>query len=160
MVLRIEEFLEKCNKKIGEYKYELAWWSFSNNFERIKFGISFDEFEEKDFSKFIKICDNRLERAKTFLNDIAVVLGFDFIALSIIATIAKEHETIWSLIINPDYLILTFLIVFLFAILIFLFVLMFHYRSQVHAWTAFKEMALIKCPLGKNSRTKEEEQNT
>ncbi len=123
MASKVEELLEECNKKISESKYKLAYWSFSNNFEGIQSEISFNGFEKEDFCKFLKICDNRLERAKTFLNDIAVVLGFDFIALSIIATIAKEHETIWSLITNSEDTILKFLIVFLFAVLIFLFVL-------------------------------------
>lgn len=47
-------------------------------------------------------CDNRLERSKVFLQEIAVVLGFDVTALSIIATLArtKEYPTILSLIKN------------------------------------------------------------
>lgn len=112
-----------------------------NDFKELQ-DISFDELDsDAEFKQFIKICDNRLERAKTFLNDIAIVFGLDLAALSIVATIGTPGNTL--------HLLLSFsgiiTVVSLFAILIILSILLAHYRSQVHAWTAFKEKALMKC---------------
>lgn len=139
---KIEKLMEECTQKTNHNFWNLVKWSFMDNYKELQNISLFSEVAKNDLEQFIRICDNRLDRAKTFLNDIAVVLGFDFVALSIIANMAKE-QTIWSLIVNPDDPILTILIVFLFAILIILFVLMLQYRSQVHAWTAFKEKAIL-----------------
>ena len=150
-VLNIEDFLEKCNEKIKSNRINLVFWSFTNNFEKLHNDeISFDDLNKKYLDIFIEICNNRLERSRAFLNDISVVLGFDFIALSIIATLAKKDETILSLIKKSDDLIFQFITIFLIAILIFLFILLTHYRAQVHAWTVFKEKTiLMKKPLEK-----------
>ncbi len=145
MESKVEKLLEKCNEKIKFNRINLVIWSFWNNFEGIQKGVSFDGFENEDFDKFVEICDNRLERSKVLLNEIAVVLGFDFSALAIIATIAniKEYTTIWSLIKNSNDPIFIFLILFLIVALIFLLGLLLHYRTQVHAWTIFKEKAIL-----------------
>ncbi len=87
-----------------------------------------------------------MERSKTFLNEIAVVLGFDFVALSIIASIADigEGDPLLSILLNFDYGIpFRLLVIFLLGVIIPLFMLLGHYRSQIHAWTAFKEIALM-----------------
>ncbi|WAM22603.1 MAG: hypothetical protein OI715_00490 (plasmid) [Candidatus Methanoperedens sp.] len=141
---KVVDLLKCCNEKIKSNRIKLFFWSFWNNFEGIQEGIYFYGFDKEDFDKFIEICDNRLKRSKVFLNDIAVVLGFDFLALSIIATVLSKSETdknilslLWSLLTG------NFLIEVLLIILIFLFGLLVHYRSQIHAWTAFKEKAIL-----------------
>lgn len=154
MASKVEELLEECNKKIKCNRFNLLIWSFMNDFNELQNISLFDEVDKDDLDKFIKICNNRLERSKIFLKDIAVVMGFDFVALSIIVT-AVESSIFRLLFKSPTYyIIFIFLVIVVF---IFLFILLTHYRSQVHAWTAFKEIALIKCPDGKKSKTKEEE---
>lgn len=150
MESKVEKLPGNCNNKIKEHKYELVWWSFINNFEETQKLISDDfnniELDNSELEQFIKLCDNRLDRSKVFLHEIAVVLGFDFAALTIIATIAKTNDTrtIWSLIESSNDPIFVSLILFLIGALIFLFILLGHYRTQIHAWTAFKEKALMK----------------
>ncbi len=154
LVSKVEDILKKCNNEIRaatykplsrEYKYGLVVWSFNNNFESIQNKISFDSFEKEDFDKFIEICNNRLERSKVLLNEIAVVLGFDFSAFAVIAAIAKikDDTTIWSLIKDSNDPIFRFIILLLLAALILLFGLLGHYRTQIHAWTAFREKAIL-----------------
>jgi hypothetical protein len=145
-VSKVEELLEKCNEEIKSNRINLLIWSFMNNFGGIQEGISFLVFQKEDFEKFIEICNNRLDRSKVLLSEIAVVLGFDVTALSIIATLArtKEYPTIWSLIKNSNDSIFISLIIFLFGALIFLFITLAHYRSHTHAWTAFKEKAILR----------------
>ncbi|MBU4492530.1 MAG: hypothetical protein KKD69_08730 [Euryarchaeota archaeon] len=148
--LKVEKLLKNCNNKIRKHKYELVWWSFINNFEGTQKLISDDfndiELDNSEVKQFIKLCDNRLDRSKVFLHEIAIVLGFDFAALTIIATIAKTSEarTIRSLIENSDDPIFISLILFLIGALMLLFILLGHYRTQVHAWTAFKEKGLLQ----------------
>ena len=143
MESKIEDILEKCTEKtkpdIHNY-INLAWWSFLNNFKDIKKDISFDEIDDSELMQFIKICDNRLDRSKTFLNDIAVVFGFDLLALSIIVNVViGGNKTTPPL----HYFIVIMGTALLFVILIILLLLLGHYRSDIHAWTAFKEKALI-----------------
>ncbi len=158
-VSKVEEILKNCNEKIKSNHINLAIWSFWNNFEGIQKGISFD-FEKGDVDKFIEICDNRLDRSKTFLSDIAIVFGFDLTALSIIAVTVKfgAPDPILSLLNNTEYGILfRLLVAFLILNLIFLLILLLHYRSHVHAWTALKEKAiLIKPEKELNSEKKKE----
>lgn len=149
-VSKVEDLLNRCNENIRKYRYKLIWWSFWNNFEGIQEGISFDGFEKEDFEKFIEICDNRLDRSKTFLSDIAVVFGFDLVALTFVLDKAMERAKltipIGTEVINllpySGLIIATVLFVFL-AIL---FAFLVHYRSHTHAWTAFKEKAILTKP--------------
>lgn len=138
MVSKVEEILAKCNGKIECNRFKLVIWSFMNDFKELQ-KVSFGEVDDDELNHFVEICDNRLNRSQTFLNDIAVVLGFDLLALSIVATISdRENMLKWLL---PFSGIVT--VGSLFVILTFLFVLLVHYRSQVHAWTAFKEKAIL-----------------
>lgn len=149
METNLEKLLKKCNGKIECNRFNLFIWSFMNDFKELQ-NISFGGIDDYELKQFVKICDNRLDRAKIFIKDIAVVLGFDFVALSIIAT-ATEDSIFRLLFKYPIYYIF---IIFVFAVLIFLFSLLVHYRSQIHAWTAFKEIALMKC-TGKVEKPKE-----
>lgn len=155
MVSKVEGLLEKCNGKIGCNRFNLFIWSFMNDFKELQDSSLFNGFDESELKIFIKICNNRLERSKTFLNDIAIVFGFDLAALSIVATIGERENMFNRFLPFSGYII----VATLFVILIILFVFLAHYRSQVHAWTAFKELALIKCSDEKESKIKGEEQN-
>ena len=154
MVSNVKNLTEICNQKIScncINRIKFVIWSFTNNFNKIWDIISDDinniGLNDKQLEQFIDICDNRLERSKAFLNEIAVVLGFDFVALSIIASMADigEGDPLRSILLNSDYGILfRLLVIFLLGVIIPLFMLLAHCRSQIHAWTAFKEIALIK----------------
>ena len=148
MVSNVKDLTETCNIKIRCNRIKFVIWSFTNNFEDIK--INSDNnigLDNNELKQFIDICDNRLERSKVFLNEIAVVLGFDFVALSIIASIVDfgKGDPLLSILLNSEYGIsFRLLVIFLLGVIIPLFMLLGHCRSQIHAWTAFKEIALIK----------------
>ena len=149
-----KELVGRCEKKLKvgcnvPKFFKLAWYSFRGDFEKIRGDISFNEPKVSEIERFIKVCDNRINRAGIFLNEVATVLGFDLAALTIIAAISggvlKESEDpILFIIFEGQYSIqFRILVVFLFVALIFLFILLAHYRTHMHAWTAFKEEAIL-----------------
>ncbi len=139
MESKVKKLLDACTEKIEKCSYwDLVKWSFRNDFKDLQ-DIPFGEVGESELKQFIKICDNRLDRSKTFLQDVSIVLGFDLTALSILAVMASKDNMFFSIL--PFSGIVTF--ASLFIILIFLLILLAHYRSQIHAWIAFKEKALM-----------------
>ena len=142
---KVDNLLEECNKKISIFNYfgiynyiKLFGLSLTNNFKKIQDGI-FDDFnnsklDEFELIQFIEICENRINRSKILLNEVASLLGFDLVALSIIITLDE---------INPKNPITHFSLIIGLAFLIIVSLLVAHYRSQVHAWIAFKEKAIL-----------------
>lgn len=160
--MKVKELVKECEEKlkVGDtpiIKFlRLTWYSFRGDFEKIRGHISFNEFEESEIKQFIEVCDNRINRAGTFLNEVAMVLGFVLTALSIIAVLVsgtlknKSGAVNQSGSIDPIRAILfecsqpfKILVIFLFACSILLLILLAHYRTHVHAWTAFKEEAIL-----------------
>jgi|GEM_PF-4298268 hypothetical protein len=152
---KTNELIKECEKmlKVGcnPQKYiKLAWCSFSGDFNYFsKFII--DNIDEIDFEKFEKTCDNRIERAKTFLQDVGTVLGFFVTSLTIVLAVSTMErgktptDPILNFIITNKYGILFFpiLIGLLLTGVIILALLLGHYRTHIHAWTAFKEGAIL-----------------
>ena len=132
----VKYLTETCDQKIKCDRIKFILRSFANNFEKTKKDISFGEVADNDFKQFIQICDNRLAQSKIFLDDAAVVFGFALLSLSIFINMAGATSLPYSIVI--------IIIAFFGVILIFLISLMAHYRSDIHAWTVFKEIALIK----------------
>ena len=136
MVSSVKDLTKTCNGKIRDDRFKFIKGSFTNNFEKTKKDISFGEVAGYDFEQFIQICDNRLAQSKIFLDDAAVVFGFALLSLSIFINMAGTTSLPYSIVI--------IIIAFFGVILIFLILLMVYYRSDIHAWTVFKEIALIK----------------
>lgn len=137
MVSNVKDLTETCNRKIRDDRIKFVIRSFTNNFEKTKKDISFGEVADYEFEQFIQICDNRLAQSKTFLDDVAVVFGFALLSLSIVVNMADGTTLL-------PYSIVIIVTALLFVILIILMLLMIHYRSDIHAWTVFKEIALMK----------------
>lgn len=144
--MKVKELVKKCEGelKVGWdiIKYlGLAYYSFRGNFGVIREDIGNDmAFDDSDEVKqFIEVCDNRINRAGIFLSEVATVLGFALTALTIIAvisgdTLGESGDPILSMIGGGLYSIqFRILIVFLFAALIFLIILLGHYRTHMHA---------------------------
>jgi membrane protein YdbS with pleckstrin-like domain len=143
-----EELLKICEKQI-ETRWKivkflkLTGYSFTGNFKAVKENIQFDTLNENEAEKFINACENRRERAKILLNEIAPLIGFDVVAMTVIASFAHEMVSIS---------VYAGLLILLFICLIFLFIMLAHYRVHVHAWTAFGEEAILrKSPGGRES---------
>ena len=153
--MKAKELVEKCEEKLKvgwnvPKFFKLAWYSFRSDFRAIREDITFDDLVEGEIKRFIRVCDNRVNRAGIFLNEIAMVLGFVLTALSIIAVISsgrigEEPHPVWSLLFTDTYFSITFRmgVIVLFSCLLFLLALLAHYRTQVHAWTVFNEEAIL-----------------
>ena len=130
-----KRLVEKCEERL-KVRCEFIWlalYGFLGEFEKIRKGIQFDDLNNVEIKRFIEVCDNRIARAKTFLNDIAMVFGFTLTSLSLVAVIPSDV---------PRELSMT-LVISLLMVLIILFLFLLHYRTHVHAWTAFKEEAIL-----------------
>ena len=146
-----EKLLKICEKQI-ETRWKvvkfltLTWYSFIGNFKAIKENIQFDTLDKSEIKKFIYACENRRVRAKT---KIARLIGFDVIAMTVVATIIHKpntgsgYELLKGILFTSLY---GHLLIILFMGFIFLFILLAHYRTHVHAWTAFKEEAILQKP--------------
>lgn len=176
--MKVKELVKECERelKVVRWHSNYIWllYRFFGEFEEIRKGIRFDDFNNVEINQFIEVCDNRINRAKIFLSEIAMALGFAITALTIIAVLVSgtlENESCsvnlscsnlscsvnqscsdnQSGSIDPINAILTgpysppfkSLVIFLFAGVIILFILFGHYRTHVHAWTAFKEEAIL-----------------
>lgn len=146
------KLVEKCEKKVG-WKLMPVLCSFTDDFETIRNDVLFGELKnenENEINKFIEICNNRIEHAKTFLNDIATVLGFFITSLAFIVALSsikiKEGDTLADPVLNvviSHGIIFTIFVALLLSGIIILSILLFRYRTRVHAWAAFKEAAIL-----------------
>ena len=151
--MKAKELVEKCEKglEVGRNPIKflrLAWYSFRGDFGAIRGDITFDDPNDVEIKRFIEVCNNRINRAGTFLNEVAMVLGFTLTALMIVAVILSDglkgsEDPILSFLVGPHTIQFRILVIFLFVALIFLIILLGHYRTHVHAWTAFKEEAIL-----------------
>lgn len=152
--MNLGELVKKCGEKAGWKNFVYFRHSFSDNFEFYK-GIV-ENIEEKDIEIFIEICDNRIDLAKVFLQDIATVLGFFIASLTIVLAISgleqgKNHAYPFLDTLIGNYGNLFPILVFsLIAGIVILFGLLLKYRTQIHSWTAFKEDAILNKSLNKN----------
>ncbi|MBU4372931.1 MAG: hypothetical protein KJ714_00525 [Euryarchaeota archaeon] len=90
--MNANELVKECEKMLNvgwnPIKYiRLARYSFRGDFNYFK-KIILDNVEETEKKKFIDICDNRIERAKAFLQDVGTVIGFFIISLSIVLAVS------------------------------------------------------------------------
>lgn len=144
------KLVEICEKEVG-WKLTPMLYSFTDDFETIRNDLLFSELkDENEIKKFIEICDNRIEHAKTFLSDIATVLGFFITSLAFMVVLSsmkiKESDKLvdpfLNLVISYGIIFTIFIALLLLGIII-LSILLFRYRTRVHAWAAFKEAAIL-----------------
>ena len=154
MPTNAEELLKICEKRIetgwnvGKF-FNLVVYSFRGNFKALKDDIHFSTSDTSEAEKFIAVCENRRERAKILLNEIAPLIGFVVVAMTVVATITPKqdaesgYELLEGILSTPLY---GDILIILFMGFMFLFVMLAHYRTQVHAWTAFEEGAIMQKP--------------
>jgi len=139
--------------KIGAFKWKISplLWSFSLNFRK-PHSIIDTLFKEADLtdnelSQFVDVCDNRFSLSRTLLRDIMFVMGFDFIALSVIVSAIASFSPSNGImeIIGPGSRDPFLFFVFWFAIvgMIILFGLGGICRRSILLWTAFRETAIL-----------------
>ncbi len=136
--MNASKLLEDCEKSIGWSLHSFTG-DFGHYRKIIKDNLEGKEIEVKEIDKFIEICNNRIERAKTFLSDVATVLGFGITGASVIVSFTD--------VLSPTQKDVSFFLISLFVVLvtgiIIGFLLLVHYRTHIHIWTAFKEAAIL-----------------
>lgn len=151
----VNELIKECETilRIGwnpvRY-FLLAWYSFSGDFNYFKKNIP--NIQETDVEIFIEICDNRIERAEAFLQDVSTVLGFFITSLTIVLAVSmmEKSKTLVDPILNSitgkyEYFFPVLMGSLLIGVII-LSILLGHYRTHIHAWRAFKEGAILNKP--------------
>ncbi|VVB89410.1 Uncharacterised protein [uncultured archaeon] len=151
--MKVDELVNECEVMLrvgwNPYKYiKLAWCSFSGDFDYFKEVIA-NNIGDIDIKKFIEICDNRIERAEAFLQDVGTVLGFFITSFTIVlvVTTMERNKPIVDPILNSitskyEYFF-PVLVASLLTGVILLSLLLGHYRIHIHAWRAFKEGAIL-----------------
>ena len=146
--MKAEELLEKCEGEIKRIKRKFWCSSYSSEFKDIR-KTFFENIDEDEVDLFIDICNNRLDRAKTFLGHTATSLSIFIASLIILASILmaagiKEGfkyillDVLKSLGWHSQILAVLLLILAAFLVL-----LVGHYRTETHAWYVFKEGVLL-----------------
>lgn len=149
--MNARELLIRCEREAGWQNYILYGHSFSGNFEYYR-EFTENKLNGEENEKFLELCNNRIERAKILLRDVAMVVGFVIVAISAIISLSskviwqdkKPIDPIIAILLTNEYGI-PFRIFFALLIVgvIFGVALLFHYRYNVHVWTAFKEGAIL-----------------
>ncbi len=146
--INLGDLVKDCEKEVGWRKPFSYFHSFSGNFEHYKEIIE-KKLKEEEIDNFIKICDNRIDLAKVFLQDIATVVGFFITSLSIVLVLSvleqdKAHlDRFLDLLAGKFGYLFPILIFALLAGIVILFGLLINYRTQIYIWTAFKEGAIL-----------------
>lgn len=173
---KVEELLKTCEERIGGLNWRFLRYGFWNELEKIKSevvkGINIKKLDEDDVEAFTKICDNRLDRIKSFSRNLITVISISAASLAITASIliekiikapeANEVFYRWfpgqlldpmvqifpvvQWIVSeqePDWLGMKIVMFVLFIVIVVLAPLIAHYWGQAHAWYAIKEGALL-----------------
>ena len=145
----VKDLLDDCNNATRYRKFSLFWWSFGSNPEHIRLLvqnlINDKNYSEKVFTEFIEVCDNRLDMAKSLLNDLSIIFSAIFVAFAAVATIStinwgtKSMDS-FSTIFNSEILTILALILLIFIPVLLIWI--GHLRTQIYIWASFKELAL------------------
>lgn len=144
----VDELVNACENKTSWKNVKSLFHSFTDNFDDYKKFIADNKLEGEDIDKFIEICNIKIERAKTLLSDVATVLGFDITAISVILGLSFKQgelpEKPFNSILKGTYGIQFSLFFAVLLLGLFVGVLMLvHHRTHIHAWSAFKEAAIL-----------------
>ena len=142
--MKAEKLLEKWEKEIdkpwiNKNKLKFFWYGFRGEFGKIRGIIGFEKPKEDEIEAFIGICDNRIDRLKTFSSDIiAVLIALVVAVASILAVSSITTHPLWDLLCqNVVFFGMIFLIFILFLLALI------RYRAQIYAWYAVKEGVLL-----------------
>jgi hypothetical protein len=147
---KVYDLVKDCDS-LTKRPFRMFFWSFNLDFSKVHLHLA-DTFSRKNYDldelkQFIEICDNRINLYTTLLTDVSVVLGFGFIALSVVTTLVASGLTYVKpldiLTFNAEDATLSGLLWTVVLIVIALFSLMVILRKKVYLWTVFKERAIL-----------------
>ena len=151
MKVKAKELLEECEKEIKLNKWMFLLDSYKSEFKDIRKRFFEDiDIDEDELKIFEEICNNRLDRAKSFLGHTTTGLSILIGSLVVLAAIlmgagikAESKYILLGTLISLGGHSLIFAVLLL-IIAVFFLLLLAHYRIEVHAWCVFKEGALMK----------------
>lgn len=138
-----EELLEKWEEEIDKWwiknKLKFFWYGFRGDFKTIRDTLNFEKRKpnEDEVEAFIGICDNRIDRLKSFSSDIIAVLIVLVAAVASILVVGEEYP-LMSLLHQPGWIFKIIFLIFLLCLLALI-----RYRAQIYAWYAIKEGVLL-----------------
>ncbi|KAF5075905.1 hypothetical protein DSECCO2_166530 [anaerobic digester metagenome] len=147
---KVYDLVKDCDS-LAKKPFRMFFWSFDLDFSKVHRHID-DTFSRKTYDpdelkQFIEICDNRINLYTTLLTDVSVVLGFGFVALSVVTTLVASGLTYVKpldiLTFNAEDVALSGLLWTVILLVIALFCLMVTLRKKVYLWTGFKERAIL-----------------
>ena len=118
-------------------------------------------FDNKDeLRRFLRVCDDRIARARIYMTSLSLLTGFGVTALSVIldialtlvgeemmeTTVRESTKPLWTLftkVLLPDYPLFSFVFLAIAAVVVACAVGLLYYRAQIYAWTIFKEAAVL-----------------
>lgn len=154
---KVGELLVECEEKIKWYDWKFISYSYRSAFKEIRktfFKIIKDEdieLDKEELKVFIEICDNRLDRAKSFLGHTTTSLSILIGSMVVLAAILISTGISAGFLEHPllDTLEQFGFTSWIFAALVlgitvFIVLLVGHYRAEVHAWYVIKEGVLLR----------------
>jgi hypothetical protein len=146
-----QELLKTCEEKIRWMDWKILLDSYRSEFAEIRCKVFADiSIEDDEIECFIEICDNRIEHAKTYLGQVTTILsiliGSFLIFVSILMRDLIEAGSLDQPFREAFYSVsglIQIFVVFVLLIVVVFILLLGHYRTEAHAWYAFKEGALL-----------------
>ncbi len=159
--MALKSLLEKCEEKIDKPLFNIdklvfLWFGVNGDFQyirnRILGGNNKLTLEDDEIKAFVRICDNRIERLRSFLSEVMGITGFLIVLFvgiaTILATANKDFESLfrgWAELCNVLNLeSLRLLAIIFFITLLTLSYFLVRYRAQLYAWYAIKEGTLLE----------------
>jgi hypothetical protein len=147
----IKRYEDKIERPLIENKIAFLKYGINGDFEKIRGIIGFEKPEKAEKEKInalISICDNRIDRLKSFSRDLVTFVGWTLATFTLSMTllsakIIPDGDSILPGIAwffgSLNYLLWKILMVILLILGILFFLSLFRYKAQANAWYAIKE---------------------
>ena len=172
--MKAEKLLEKweneIDKRLIKHKLKFLWYGFWGDFKGLREVVEFEEPRRNKIEAFIGICDNRIDRLKSFSRDLITFISVSAASLAIALSILFEGiktegrggfyrwfpEQLDSIVQKrfnivhwfvsepePDLIGMKIIMIVLFILILLFALLVWRYRAQVNVWYAIKEGLLL-----------------
>ncbi|HEX58994.1 MAG TPA: hypothetical protein ENF26_02460 [Methanomicrobia archaeon] len=118
-------------------------------------------FDNKDeLRRFLRVCDDRIARARVYMTSLSLLTGFGVTILSIMldialtlvgeetmeTTIRESTKPLWTLftkVLLSSYPLFSLVLLAIVVVVAACAVGLLYYRAQIYVWTTFKEAAVL-----------------
>lgn len=149
--MNANKLIEECDTHVHSLNFRQQFnYSFKHYRDFIQPKLN-EQIDKEEIESFIKVCDNRIDYAKTFFQNAAALFGYSIAGLAIVLTISglerdKSHADVFldSLIRYLGNIILPIMVFSLIALIVYFIKKLIYGRANIRAWAAFKEGAILK----------------